>query len=190
MLLTGCTFFQKKGVINSGGATVTAVDMAGKPATLVTLDAKESLPIPKDTTVTITEHAATPTVPAYKVTELHFNSPTEWLKFNTTVAANTGTVDTSVAVKKIEAQAAQPLLYAAILSALAGVFFLYRAYPTPAALCGLSAAGFLIAWRTSNLPSWAWGLLGLGLVGGVALYLGHSRGVNESLSAPKPPAVS
>lgn len=188
LLLSGCALFKPKGTINVGKAQVTAVADNGKPATLATSDAKESVAIPKDTTVTITEHPATPTAPAFKVTELHFNSPTEWQKFTGTVSANTGTVDTSVAEKKLDISARQPLLYAAMLSAIAGVFFLYRAYPTPAALCGLSAVFFLIVWRTASLPAWMWGLGALGIAAGVALYLGHHRGLYEPVPQPTKPA--
>ncbi len=183
-MLCGCAMFQKKGVIKSGGATVAAVADAGKPATLATSDGKESLAIPKDTTVTITEHEATPTAPAFKVTELHFNTPTEWQKFSQTVSANTGTVDTTVATKKLEVQAAQPLLYAAILGLLGAVVFVYLHYPTPAMLCGAASGLFFLAWRVSDLPSWIWAIAAAAIAAGAALYFGHERGLKTAITQP------
>lgn len=184
----GCAMFKPKGTINVGKASVTAVADAGKPATLATSDAKESVAIPKDTTVTITEHPATTTTPAYKVTELHFNSPTEWQKFNTTVSANTGTVDTSIAQKKIEVASRAPLLYAAILGGLGAILFVYLSYPTPAMLCGAASGVFFLAWKLSDLPPWIWALGAAGLAAGVALYLGHHRGLYEPVPQPTKPA--
>lgn len=186
LLLSGCALFKPKGTINVGKASVTAVADAGKPATLATSDAKESVAIPKDTTVTITEHAATPTTPAYKVTELHFNSPTEWQKFAVTTAANTGTVDTSVAKAKVGAQESRPLLYAAILSGLGAILFVYLSYPTPAMLCGASAGLFFLAWKVSDLPPWFWALGLVGLAAGAALYFGHRKGLYEPVPTTPP----
>lgn len=185
LVCSGCSLLQRTGLIKSKGVSVAAVADAGKPATLNTSDGHESVPIPKDTTVTITEHEATPTAPAYKVTELHFNSPTEWQKFNTTVAANTGTVDTSVAEKKIEVQAAQPLLYAAILGVLGAIIFVYLHYPTPAMLCGASAGLFFLAWRLSDLPSWVWALAAAAIATGVGMYFAHSRGLSDAAASSK-----
>ena len=185
LLLGGCSLFRKSGQIKSGQTTVQGIENAGKPATLNSSDAHESIPIPAGSTLVVTRTAAqeasgtTAAKPAVEVTELRLNGNTEWQRFDTKTVASTGTVDTTVAEKKLEVQAAQPLLYAAILSALAGIFFVWRAYPTPAALCGLSAALFFVAWRTSSLPSWVWGLAGLGVVGGAALYIGHNRGLYE-----------
>lgn len=186
IVLTSCAYFQKKGVIKSGAVSVAAVENTGKPATLATTDAKESIAIPKDTLVTITEHEATPTAPAFKVTELHFNSSTEWLKFRTDVAANTGTVDNSVALKKAEIAESRPLLYASIASLLACGFFLWRVYPTPALACGAAAVVFFLAWKVSGVPDWLWVLGACGLAGAVALYLGHERGEKAAVVAGTP----
>jgi len=184
--LMGCALFQKKGVATIGKNSVAAVADAGKPATLATSDGREVVAIPKDTTVTITKTEATTTNPATEKTELHFNSPTEWQKFTATVAANTGTVDTSVALKKVESAESRPLLYAAIASALAAGFFLYRAYPTPAFVCGGAAVVFFLSWKASGLPDWFWAVGACALTGAVALYLGHERGEKAAVVAGTP----
>ncbi len=157
-MLCGCAMFQKKGVIKSGGATVAAVESAGKPATLATTDGKESIAIPKDTTVTITEHEATPTAPAFKVTELHFNSPTEWQKFTATVAANTGTVDTSVATKRLEIAERQWLLWAAIGCGIGGIVLKSMLPAWPGLSNGLLLAAVVagVSWKVAALPGWLW----------------------------------
>ena len=135
--------------------------------------------------MTITEHPATPTTPAYKVTELHFTSPTEWQKFDTTTQASTGKIDTSVAEKRIEVAAAQPLLYAAILAGLGAVLFVYLSYPTPALLCGAASALFFLSWKLSDLPPWVY-LLGVGaLAGGAFLYFGHEKGLKTTTQPTK-----
>ncbi len=184
--MQGCALFQKKGVATIGKNSVAAVSDAGKPATLATSDGKESLPIPAGSSITITEYQATTTKPAYKVTELRPNGPTEWQKFTATVAANTGTVDTSVALKKVESAESRPLLYAAIASALAAGFFLYRAYPTPAFVCGGAAVVFFLSWKASGLPDWFWAVGACALAGAVALYLGHERGEKAAVVAGTP----
>ena len=184
--ICGCSLFQKKGVISNGKVSVAAVPDAGKAGTLSTADGKESLAIPKDTTVTVLRTDATPDHPATERTELHFNSPTEWQKFTATVSANTGTVDTSVALKKVEASESRPLLYAAIGSALAAGFFLYRAYPTPAFVCGGAAVVFFLSWKASGLPDWFWAVGACALAGAVALYLGHERGEKAAVVAGTP----
>ena len=166
------------------------MDLAGKPATLATSDKHESLPIPKDTVVTITKTEATSTSPAKEVTELHFNSPTEWQKFNTSVSANTGTVDTSVAIKKVEQAASQPLLYASILAGLGAVLFVYLSYPTPAMLCGVASGLFFLSWKLSEMPTWIWAVGAAAIAAGAALYFGHSRGLSEASSIPASPKTT
>lgn len=184
--LMGCQLFQRKGVATIGKNSVSAVADAGKPATLATSDKKESVVLPKDTTVVITETAATQTAPATKTTKIHFDTSTEWQKFTADVAASTGTVDTSVALKKVESAESRPLLYAAIASALAAGFFLYRAYPTPAFVCGGAAVVFFLSWKASGLPDWFWAVGACCLAGAVALYLGHERGEKAAVVAGTP----
>jgi hypothetical protein len=193
--LCGCSFLQSHGLIKSGNVTVAGVKDAGKPATLATSDSRESLPIPAGSIVTVTETPATaatataPARPATRVTEFRPSGPTEWQKFEATVAANTGTIDASLAVKKVEAAESRPLLYAAIASALAAGFFLYRAYPTPAFICGGASAVFMIAWKASGLPDWFWAVGAIALAAAAFLYLGHERGhATATADATKPSA--
>lgn len=181
-MLSGCSFLQSHGLIKSGNVTVAGVKDAGKPATLATDEKRESIPIPAGSTVTVKETpavaatATTPYRPAEKITEFRFNGSTEWQKFEGYVLANTGTVDTSVAEKRIDAQESRPLLYAAILSALAAGFFVYRAYPTAAFICAGAAVVFMVAWKASGLPEWFWAVGAIALAAAAFLYIGHERG--------------
>lgn len=189
---SGCAYFQKKGIIKSGNVQVAAVADAGKPATLNTSDAKESVAIPAGSDVHVTETAEvpatdkTPFQPAKKDWTLHFPTSSAWVKSLANVTANTGSIDTSVALKKVESAESRPLLYAAIGSILAAGFFLYRAYPTPALACGAAAVVFFLSWKASGLPDWFYVLGACGLVGAGALYLGHERGEKAAVVAGTP----
>lgn len=195
-ILTGCAFFQKHGFIKSGNVSVAAVGDAGKPGELHTSDKKESLPIPAGSKITVTKTEAVPATdktafrPATEVTEIAPNGNTEWQKFDTSVNANTGTVDTSVALKKVEAGESRPLLYAAIGAALMAGFFVWRAYPTPAIACGAASVVFFLAWKVSGLPDYFWGIGAAALAIAGGLYLGYERAEKQHAIAAVLPVVA
>lgn len=187
--LTGCAYFQKRGAIKVGDASVTGVADAGKPATLNTSQAGSVLPLPEGTTFTLTKFEAIPAtlgpnghpaVPARTVTEIVLTKPTELRTTESRVQADTGTIDTTVAMKKINAAESRPLLYLAIVSVIAVGFFMYKDYKTPAGMSAFSAVAFFLAWKASGLPDWFWMLGVAGLVGGFFLYIGHERGLTTS----------
>ena len=189
LTLSGCArlAFWRTPSIKAGNVAVMGVQDAGKPATLATTESGESVPLPVGSKITITKTEAVAATkeakaePAKEVTEILPSEPTTWTKKATTVNADTGTVDISIATKRIDAQEARPLLYAALAAAIAAGFFVYMAYPTPALACGIASAVFFMAWKVSGLPDWFWavGLLACGV--GVAMYLGHERGEQKSL---------
>lgn len=189
LLLCGCGMIPAR--IKAGPVTVQGVKDAGKPATLATSEAGTVIPLPEGSKVTVTKYepvAATqvaPAQPAKEVTEITPAGPTEYHKTESKVDAQTGTVDTSIAVKKIDSAESRPLLYASILCALAGAFFVYRAYPTPALCCGAASVVFFMAWKVSGLPDWFWAIGLVAVAGGAALYLGHNRGLYEPVPDDK-----
>jgi hypothetical protein len=199
--LTGCSLLNR-GAIKAGGVSVTGPKDAGTPTTLNTATQKGSIRIPANSRIIRREVAAQPAVPATKEspaipakpalveTEVFPSADTEWNESQSTVAANSGTVDTSIASKRIDAEESRPLLYAAIAAALAAGFFVYRAYPTPALCCGAASVVFFMAWRMSGLPSWFWALGLAAIAGGAFLYLGHEKGlytpVPDDSTATKP----
>ena len=182
-LLSGCSLFNRGGKISTGGVTVTAQPDAGKPATLSTAEAGTSMAIPAGSTIKVTQTEATPSAPATTVTEIVPSAPTEIRHTEKKVNADSGTVDTSVALKKIEAAESRVLLYAAIVAALAAGFFVWASYPTPAIACGVASAVFFMAWKLSDLPDWFYVLGAVAAAAGIAIYFGHKRGLYE----PVPP---
>lgn len=106
-------------------------------------------------------------------------TPTKDTRIETTssyVQASTGTVDTSVALRKVAAAEARVLLYAALGAAVGAAVFLWLKYPTPALICGAASVVFFLAWKVSDLPSWFWVVGAVALAGAGALWLGHERG--------------
>lgn len=185
LLLSGCSLFNRGGKISTGGVTVTAQPDAGKPATLSTAEAGTSMAIPAGSTIKVTQTEAQPatkdkpSAPAITVTEIVPSAPTEIRHTEKKVNADSGTVDTSVALKKIEAAESRVLLYVAIGAALLGGFFVWAQYPTPAIACGVASAAFFMAWKLSDLPDWFWAVGAVAIAAGIAIYLGHKRGLYE-----------
>lgn len=178
-LLSGCSLFNRGGKISTGGVTVTAQPDAGKPATLSTAEAGTSMAIPAGSTIKVTQTEATPSAPATTVTEIVPSAPTEIRHTEKKVNADSGTVDTSVALKKIEAAESRVLLYAALACVVAAGFFIWAQYPTPAMACGAGAVIFFLSWKASGLPDWFWACGAVAVCVGIAIYLGHKRGLYE-----------
>lgn len=195
LLLCGCGMIPAR--IKAGPVTVQGVKDAGTGANLATSEAGTTIPLPAGSRVTVTKESAiagqpatndTPAVkaqPAKETTVIEPAGPTEYHKTESTIKADTGTVDTSIAAKRIDSAESRPLLYASILCALAGAFFVYRAYPTPALCCGAASVVFFMAWKVSGLPEWFWAVGLVAIAGGVALYLGHNRGLYEPVPNDK-----
>jgi hypothetical protein len=188
VFLAGCGVL-KKGVprIETQGVTVQPPADAGKPATLNTAKAGESLPLPAGTVIRQVEVAGVPeqpatateparsALPATVTTEISLPSPTIWTKTDESVQASTGTVDTSVAQARIKAEESRLLLYAALVAAGLGALFVWLQYPTPAMICGGAAVVFFLAWKVSDLPDWFWSVGAVGIGIAAALYFGFER---------------
>jgi len=190
--LQGCAVFKRQPRIESAGVTVTAQPDAGKPATLTTGKAGETLTLPARSVVTVTKFEAVPpilgtsaglgsaAIPAKTETRIELAADSTWSKSSESVNAETGTVDTTVAKAKIAADERRPLLWTAIGCAALGILAIFLQYPSVAALCGLGAALAFAAWRLAELPAWMWAIP---VVVGIGLYIGHEKGE----SAPKTP---
>lgn len=196
LLAAGCAVFRKQPAIAAPGVTVTAPADSGKPATLDTAKAGESLPIPAGSRLTVTKFGAVafipatvnapeqPAQPAKEVVQIDLGGASVWTKTAETVRADTGTVDTSVAKAKIEAAESRILLYAALgCLVVAGAFF-WMHYPTPAMLAAAASGVLFLCWKVSGLPPWFWGVAVAALAIGGGLYFGHERG--EKAAAQKP----
>ncbi len=189
---SGCNLM--KGRIKAQGVTVQS-PKDGNNASLAQGQSTGVLTLPKGSTLTVTKFGAVawepptglkPEVkaePAREETKVVLSADAQWTKEESTVAANTGTIDNTVAVRRIQVAENRYLLFAAIVAAVAGGFFLYIKYPTPAMMCGAASVVFFLAWKLADLPSWFWvvGVAGIGC--GIFLYLGHKRGEADGVKA-------
>lgn len=167
--------------VRLGKMEATAPKDTGKPAEVVNNTTTTEVPIPEGTTIE--------SLPPGEITaapfRLTFKHDTLMRVVENHQAATTGTVDTSVALRRVDNAARMPLLYAAIGAAVGAAGFLFLKYPTPALLCGAASVVFFIAWQAAGLPAWFWVVGAVALAGGVALWLGHERG-EHSRTEPKP----
>jgi hypothetical protein len=186
--------------IKAGPVSVTGVKDAGKPATLATSEAGTVIPLPEGSRVTVTKYepvAATPMAPAQpakEVTEIAPSGPTEYHKTESTVKADTGTVDTSVRKHQIDVEDRRWLLWAAIVCGIAGVV-LKSMLPGWGGLSNgllIGAALAFGAWKLSDIPAWIWAAV---IIVMVAMAAGYKRaewdkdgdGVPDFLQKPKQP---
>lgn len=181
VVLLGCASVPR---IQWGKATVEAPKDAGTPAVLKSGEVKTGFRIPAKSRMTVQKTEAipatvdTPARPAVEVTTFDFSEPTQFEQIASTMNASTGTVDTSVAKKRIDVESKGPLLWAAIACAGLGVVLFVLKWPGPALLCGIGSGAFFAAWRLADIPWWA-GLLALGAAGFLAVgYLRRDQDLN------------
>ena len=173
LCLGACTHLPS---IKIGKDRVAAPRDAGSPATLNKDEVKTTLDVPADTIVTTTQVAAvpatasTPFLPARTTTEWRFLQPTKFEQLATGLLASTGTVDTTVAKHRIEAEERRPLLYCAIIATVAGLGFMYVRFQAIAVMSFLAAGAFFLAWRMSEISPWVGGLFLVASVAGFAFY--------------------
>lgn len=188
-LLGGCS---RNPSIKTGDTTVTGPRDAGQPAKVNTAKTGETVTLPEGSTIKVTTTEAAPAQPAapatdenpampaqpatpkVTVTEIVPAGPVEWQRTETTVQADTGTVDTSVARHRIEVAERRWLLWAAIGCGVGGIIIRSMLPAWPALSNGLLLAAVLagLAWKLADIPSWIW-LLALGAV--ALLILGYKR---------------
>ena len=195
LALAGC---QTTAKVRTKLAEVIAVKDAGKPASVDTVTAGESLPIPAGSRLTLTKVSALPFIPATvsapeqaaqparEVTQVELAGPSVWTRDAETVSAQSGTIDQSVALRKVEAAESRVLLYAALACLVgAGVFF-WAHYPTPALLCAGASGVCFAAWKVSGLPSWFWAVAVAAVGIGAGLYFGFERASKTIKPSPTP----
>lgn len=165
--------------ITFGKASVTGVADAGKPATLVQGETKTSFAVPAGTQMQTVKVEASPTTPAKETTTWNFSAPTKFEIDASTLKADTGTVDTSVAQHKIDVESKQPLLYFAGACLVLCATMMYFDHPTAAMMCGAAAGIVFAAWRMPDLPEWFW-MVGVAcVVGGLCLAFGHAKATKQ-----------
>lgn len=176
----------------SGGTSAAAPRDNGSPATANEATTTSTIVIPKDSIVTAptgTTGGIAGVVQAPPITAT-LAKDSELRVVSTAATASSGTIDTTVATRRIDVAARAPLLYAAIASVVAAGVMIFLKYPTPALCCGGAAIVFFLAYQLSNLPSWFWAVGLAAGVAGVALYFGHERGEKTASAAPTNPSPS
>lgn len=177
LLFTGC--LGPRGSIKSAIATVVGVKDAGKPAVLASNETRSALAIPQGSKMTVirtepllaTQTAAA--VPASEVTTFDFSKPTQFETSSVAISADTGTVDQSVALRKIDVAERRWLLWVAIAAGVGGIVLKSVLPQWPSLSNGLLLASGLAfaSWKLADIPSWIWLLGGIGAL----LALGYKR---------------
>lgn len=157
---------------------VTAPKDVGSPATLSEGTERTGMRIPANSKVTVTKTDPLPStgvlLPGKTEWTFELPEPTDFLAEARKIQASTGTVDTTVASKRIEAQERRWLLFAAIGCGVAGLVIRSLMPAWPALSNGLFLGAILagISWRVAELPAWMWGV---GIVIALLLVAGYKR---------------
>lgn len=173
--------------VRIGKDAVTAPKDAGTPARIDRDDIDTRLTIPPQTRVSIVKTAAipgtvdTPGRPAVETLTFDFSQAAEFVQKANKIAATSGTVDTSVAKRRLEVESKEPLLYAAILAGAAAVVFMVLKWPGVSLLCGIGSGAFFVAWKVADVPWWV-GVCAI--VAGGGLWLGYHRGETDTKKPP------
>lgn len=172
-LLSGCSIFPPK-VKLPGVGSVSAFKDAGTPATIAEGTERTGMRIPANSRVTMTKAEPLPSTgflePATTVWEFELPEPTDLMSEVRRIQASTGTVDTTLGAKRLEAEERRPLLYCAIAAVVAAIGFMYVRFQAIAAMCGIAAVVFFMAWRMSEISPWIGGLFLVAAVAGFAFY--------------------
>lgn len=166
---------------------VTNPENAGDPAKLHAAEAVTEIAVERGTKMTLpivfngAETTATIELPPLRLS-----------KRELVTSASASAPDKSIALREIEVEAGRPLLYGALICVAAAIFFVWRAFPTPAMLAGAGAVIFFLAWKISTLPSWFFsiGLLAVGIA--VAIFWGYQRRTRDEKDEavkPSPPPI-
>lgn len=173
LLLAACSTLPR---IRIGKSEVLAPKDVGTPATVNTNENKTGIVIPPGTKLVVTKTdaveatATTPGRPRTETLSFDFSQASEFIQTANALAASTGTVDTRVAIRRVESEEKKPLLYVSIGCAVIALGFMYFRWSTAAALAGVGSACFFAAWKLSDISPWVGGLFLVAAIAGVAFY--------------------
>jgi hypothetical protein len=189
--LTGCAAFGKhrakvRATELIAGAQADAPKDNATPASVDSSGEELRLPIPAGSVIKETRTDAIPAVPATAeapavlatpatiVREIHLPAETVLTQKAQRVDTRTGTIDTSVRLKQVEAEESRWLLWAAIGCGIGGIVVRSALPAWPGLSNGLllGAACAFVAWKFSALPAWLF-LLPIALMAAKAL--GYKR---------------
>jgi hypothetical protein len=187
-LLLGCSTWGLP-KIRLGNTTVAAPKDVGTAGTIARDEERTTVTFPAGTEATVTDVAAQPATqdrpatPAQRITKFTLPAPTPFELFKTGERASTGTIDTTVASKRIDAASKAPLLYAAIVCLGAAVVCLILKWPAIALLCGIGGVCFGLAWKLADIPAWVGGLF---LVAAAAGFFFYNRAEKDAAKTVQP----
>lgn len=172
-------------IITKAGAVIGVPD-AGKPATLTSGESRTGFRVPANSRLTVTKTEAAPDAPAREVSVWEFSAPTQFEQVSSSILANTGTVDTVVATRRIDAEERRWLLWAGIGAVLVGIVLManpYVRWPLGGALIAGAGGLFIFAHQTPAVFTVAVcvGVLAVGIIGGSELM---ERIKNREINAP------
>jgi len=200
LLLSGCSLLPSLGKIKlPSGVQVQAPKDNGSPAQVATSEAGVSVALPLGSRVVVTKESAlpatekTPAQPAREITEIIPAGPSAYTQKESTVAATTGTIDTSLRKHEIDVKDRAKLLWVAIACGIAGLVAKSMLPAWPALSNGLLIASpcAFAAWKFAEVPAWLWGAV---IVGVLLLIAGYKRaewdknkdGIPDILQKPTP----
>lgn len=192
-LFGGC-LHSMKGRITAPGVTVQG-PKDGNNVSLASDTAASTLTLPAGSKLTTVKwepvrwQPATPTSPEVKAqpareeTTVVLAADTVWRRDETKITADTGVIDQTVALRRIQTAENRYLLFASIGAAIAAGLFVYIKYPTPALLCGGASVVFFLAWKLADLPDWFYVVGVGGCIAGVVMWKAHERGEKDEREA-------
>ena len=181
VLLSGCTLFHGAGRAKIGKNIVTPPVNAASATVLNSGEGTSIKTEPAGTVVTVTETLPSAQEPAKKVTQTIYPAPvvtTEHKVESHAEIAPPRAPDRTVELRKVDNAERRLFLYAAAICGLACVFFVYRAFPTPAMLSGGAAVVCVLAWYAAGNTWIMAGAIGLVAIG-TGIFLGYERHAHD-----------
>lgn len=175
VLNSGCSVLPR---LKLPSVDVTAPKDVGKPAEASEVTEKTGFRIPANSKVSVIRKDPLPSTGylAPATTEFTFElpEPTDFMAEAKAISASSGTIDTTVATKRIEAQERRWLLFTAIACAIGAVLAraLVPAWHSISNGLFVAAAIAGVSWKVSELPAWLWAI---GLAMAALLILGYKR---------------
>lgn len=189
-LASGCAHIPR---VSIPKARAVAPQDPGTPAVVSGDKSITTMPVPAGSVVKVTPPPppptadGTPAAATAPVVETTLAAPTVLRIEAESHAASTGTVDSSVAIRRVDNDARKPLLYFSLVALAGAGIFMWLKYPTPALMCGAGAVLLFLAWQIASLPSWIILIGAVVVAGSVFLYFGHERGEKFSTSFLRQP---
>lgn len=175
LALSGCMSIPR---LKLPSVEVTAPKEVGKPGEASEVTEKTGFRVPANSRISVIRTEPLPKegvlLPGKTEWTVELPEPTDFVQEAKAIKASTGTVDTTLASKRIEAAERRWLLFTAIGCAI-GAILARALVPSWHSISNglfLAAAVAGVSWKVSELPAWLWAV---GLVMAGLLVLGYKR---------------